>query len=342
VAEVRDAMGRRRLLGTLACMSASGARVAPCLAQALPPYPPLERRVGVAYSLWHQDRNWQAVAPTHHPWGTPELGYYRSDDPQVMVRHMEWLTGAGVDFIILGWSNDLDMDIRRAGGPKSQRFIESTSIALFDTLRRLPSAPRIVLMIGNPGQPDAVVTGKLAAKADEVYDLFMADATHAPLLERYLGKPLLLVYVGTPSPYRNGLPPWRDDRFTVRFMTGFVTEQHNLLGPGGVSKYGYWSWEDRHRPSCSVYGGRPECVTAVAAWRGAGSAGRDAGRTYAEQWQTARAIGPHFVLCGTFNEWWVSEQIDTERSKDIEPSLEHGWRYMDMLRSQVALFKEGR
>jgi hypothetical protein len=306
------------------------------------PCPPRERRVGIGYSLWHQDRNWQGAPPTHRPWGTPELGYYHSDDPQIMARHMEWLTGAGIDFVILGWSNDLNMDVRRAGGPKSQRFIEATSIVLFDTLRRLPRAPRITLMIGNPGEPDAIVTGKLTAKADEVYDLFVADASHAPLLQSYRGKPLLLVYVGTPSPYRDGVPRWRDDRFTVRFVTGYVTEQHKLLGPGGVSKYGYWSWEDRHRPSYAAYGGHPECMTVVAAWRGAGTVGRDAGRTFVEQWQTARAIGPRFVLSGTFNEWWVSEQVDADGSKDIEPSREHGWRYMDILKEQASLFKEGK
>jgi hypothetical protein len=40
----------------------------------------------------------------------------------------------------------------------------------------------------------------------------------------YQGKPFLLDYVGTPSPFPNGLPPWNDDRFNVRHITGFVSE----------------------------------------------------------------------------------------------------------------------
>lgn len=40
----------------------------------------------------------------------------------------------------------------------------------------------------------------------------------------YEGKPFVLDYVGTPSPFQSGSPPWKDDRFTVRHITGFVSE----------------------------------------------------------------------------------------------------------------------
>lgn len=303
--------------------------------------PPLrDRRVGVAYSLWHRDDHWRDGP--NGTWGIPELGFYRSDDTTILSRHAAWLSGAGVDFIIIDWSNDLGMDVRRTGGPGIQRSIESATVAMFDTWTALSASPHAVLMIGNPGDKDAVADGKLSAKADEVHDLFVANLSRARMLKNYLGKPLLLVYVGTPSPWANSLPPWQDDRFTVRFVTGFVTEQRTLIGPGGISRYGYWSWEDRRRPTYSVFDDHPECMTVVAAWRGAGSSGRDGGRTYIRQWEYARKIGPRFVLAGTFNEWWTSEQANAEASKDIEPSREHGWRYMDILKRQAALFKGGK
>ena len=303
------------------------------------PCPVQERRVGIAYALWHENAEWRHGP--HKSWGTPELGFYRSDDPRVLQRHAEWLCNAGVDFAILDWSNDLGMDVRR-DGPATQRFIESATIALFDCWGSLRLAPRVVPMIGNPGAPEAVVDGRLRAKADEVYDLFVAQPSRARLLETYLGKPLLLVYVNTPSPWQHGLPPWNDDRFTVRFVTGFITEQRNLEESGGVSRYGYWSWEDRHRPTYPVFRGHPECMTVVAAWRGEGSPGRNGGRTYVSQWEWARRTGPRFVLAGTFNEWWSSEQPNAEASKDVEPSGEFGWLYMDILRTQARLFKNGR
>jgi hypothetical protein len=188
---------------------------------------------------------------------------------------------------------------------------------------------------------EAATDGRLTAKANEVHDLFVANQSRRGMMQEYLGRPLLLVYVGTPSPSPNGLPPWRDTRFTVRFITGFLTQQKSLLGPGGVSQYGYWSWEDRGRPTYPIFDGHPEAMTVVAAWRGKGSPGRDGGRTYLSQWEYARRIGPRFVLAGTFNEWWKSEQGSPEGSKDIEPSQEFGRQYMDILKSQATLFKTG-
>jgi hypothetical protein len=310
--------------------------------QELTPWPPKERRVGIAYALWHRNDRWQEAPEPCKPWGTPELGFYRSDDPRILSQHADWLSNAGVDFVVLDWSNDLGMDVRRAGGPERQHVIESASLALFDIWTKLPLAPRVSIMIGNPGEPDAIKNGQLRTKADEVHDLFVANPARARLLQNYLGKPLLLVYVNTPSPWADGAPPWRDDRFTTRFVTGFLTEQKSLLGPGGVSRYGYWSWEDRRIPTYSVFDGHPECVTVVAAWRGPGSPGRDGGRTYTRQWEYARKIGSRFVLAGTFNEWWMSEQHNAAASKDIEPSAEFGARYLDILKTQAALFKQGK
>ncbi len=345
---------KRRLLlaagGWLAaCSTLPGHVVAQASPAAAPPGPPLppglspapaaERQVGIAYALWHEDDQWQRDG--HGSWGTPVAGDYRSDDPAVLARHAAQLSGAGVDFIVVDWSNDLGMDVRTPGGPATQRFIEQATVKLFDTWEALPSAPRVVLMIGNPGAPASVHDGKLTAKADEVWSLFVATPARRPRLLAYLGKPLLLVYVNTPTPWGHSLPPWHDDRFTVRFVTGFMTQQPGLIGPPGISRYGYWSWEDRNHPTYSVYGGHPECVTVVASWRGAGNHGRDHGHTYLAQWRDARRIGPRFVLAGTFNEWWVSEQIDALHSKDVEPSRELGSGSIDILRQQAALFKQG-
>ena len=308
-------------------------------AGALAPVPIDRRSVGIAYSLWHQAGLWRGKA--HRPWGTPELGLYSSNDPLVLTRHADWLGSAGVDFVVIDWSNDLGMDVRRSVGPASQRFIEQATLTLFEVWGARPSSPKAVVMIGNPGAQDAVSNGQLRAKADEVHDLFVKDRQRARLLQNYLGKTLLLVYADTPSPWPQGLPPWTDDRFTVRFVTGFLTDQTALLGPDKLSRYGYWSWEDRGEPSYAVFQGHPECMTVVAAWRGPGSPGRNHGQTYVSQWKRARELGPRFVLAGTFNEWWVSEQVSQEGSKDIEPSLELGHRYLDILAEQVSLFKPG-
>ncbi len=305
------------------------------------PTPPALRSVGINYSLWHRSDQWPATGPDAG-WGTPSLGDYASNNPAVLATHAGWLAAAGVDFIVIDWSNDLGMDIRVPGGPVTQRFIEAATLELFQVWRPLTARPQVALMIGCPGDPAAVSNGALTAKANEVHDLFVASPVYGGMLQTYLGKPLLLVYVNTPSPWAQSLPPWSDPRFTVRFVTGFITQQQTLLGAGGLSRFGYWSWEDRVVPTYAASAGYAECMTVVAAWRGAGTPGRANGATYLGQWAHARAIGPRFVIAGTFNEWWISEQIDVQHSKDIEPSRQLGWTYMTILQQQAALFKSGR
>jgi hypothetical protein len=331
---------RRAVIGTAALGLAAPRRAQAAGVADVTPFPPSERQVGIAYALWHQTADWQQGP--HKVWGRPEIGYYRSDDPAVLTRHAEWLVDAGVDFAVLDWSNDIGMDIRRDGGPATQRFIETATVKLFDVWAGLPRSPSIVPMIGCPENAAAFTDGRLSAKADEVHDLIVANQGRYRLLQGYLGKPLLLVYVGTPSPIHDGLPAWLDGRFTIRFVTGFITQQPNLQGPQGISRYGYWSWEDRRVPTYTVFGGHPECMTVEAAWNGVNSPGRANGRTYLDQWRHAREVGPRFVLGGSFNGWWTDEQATPETSKDVEPSKEFGWKYMDIFKEQAALFKGGR
>jgi hypothetical protein len=296
------------------------------------PSVPAERMVGIAYSMWHQNGNWS------NTWGTPLLGHYASDDPAAIEAHARWIAGAGIDFIYFGWSNTLNENA-------SNRFIERSTEILYSLYTNFGVCPRVCIMIGNPGDPNAMIDGRLSAKADQVFSLINSTERHRSLYQHYLGRPLLIVYVGTPAPHQDGLPKWSDPRFTVRFMTGFLTEQPRLLGPGLVSKYGYWSWEDRGAPTYAVHDGVPENMTVVAAWRPSPTIpaqGRNGGKTYVANWERARRVGPRIVLAGTFNEWGHEEQPSADISKDIEPSHEFGFAYLDVVRQQATLFRQGR
>ncbi len=46
-----------------------------------------------------------ATGRTHHFWGEPLLGYYRSTDPWVLRKHVEMLADAGVDVVFMDYSN---------------------------------------------------------------------------------------------------------------------------------------------------------------------------------------------------------------------------------------------
>jgi protein tyrosine phosphatase (PTP) superfamily phosphohydrolase (DUF442 family) len=307
----------------------------------LKPVPPEERLVGMAYTTWHHQIPW------HDVWGEPELGYYRSDDRAVIRQHAEWLADAGVDFIWIDWSNNVNYTPGEGPNPVFD-MIEGSVKVLFEEYAQLAKHPKISIFLGVTGAPEAATDGRLQKKADQVYRDYVSNPVYRPLLQDYLGKPLLVVYVNTPSPWQEGVPKWDDDRFTVRWMTGYVTEQTALRTPSLVSKYGYWSWEDRGPQTYTTHGGHPEAMVVTASWRRQSEPGqpgyipeapRNGGETFRQQWARACEIGPRFAMVVSWNEWVLGEQPSPEVSKDIEPSKTHGHFYLDLLKKEIAHFK---
>lgn len=95
--------------------------------------------------------------------------------------------------------------------------------------------------------------GPLGVKSEEVWRAYAGPSAPGGLNATYFqwnGKPLLVVYMGTPalSKYGTAPPVWTDPRFTVRFMTGWPTEQPSMMSSGGapgvanITKFSYMSW----------------------------------------------------------------------------------------------------
>jgi len=314
-----------------------------------PPVPPAQRLVGIAYTTWHTDPD----SPDR--WGTPLLGGYASDDRRVIRQHAAWLADAGVDFVWVDWSNNIKYTYSPAVKNPTFDMIEGATTAIFGEYARMRAegkkTPAISIFAGVTGSPEAATDGRLQRKADQIYRKYVQNPEFRPLVQTYLGKPLLAVYVNTPSPFQNGVPLWDDARFAVRWMTGYVTEQGALRTDALVSKYGYWSWEDRGPQTYSVHDGRPEAMVVVASWRPQGKPGephfipaapRNHGETFRRQWARADLVGPKFALVASWNEWHRGEQPSAEVSKDIEPSQEFGRFYLDLLKEQIAIFKGKR
>jgi hypothetical protein len=302
---------------------------------------PGTRQVGIAYAAWHDQIPWGKT------WDVPQLGQYLSTDPNIIRQHAAWLSDANVDFIYIDWSNNLNTGIGDNRGQRRQLFIEGATRVIFGEYKKLQRRPQIVIMIGFPGDKAGLTDGRLQRKADQVWNEFAGNTIYQNIYLHYLHHPLLLVYTGTPSPFSKGLPPWGDPRFTVRYMTGFVSQQPSLLAPESVSRYGYWSWEDRGTPTVAAYQGSAEAINVVAAWRGDSAnnipaEGRRDGQTYSDGWARAQKVGPHFALAGSFNEWSnPNEEPSAEISKDIEPSRVFGMQYLDLLKKEATAFKTG-
>jgi len=104
-----------------------------------------QRLVGMAYFTWHFPARWTCS------WGTLMLGKYNSDNRDVMRTHAEWLRDAGVDFIMVDWSNDIDYnDKNGCQGNPSIKDLELNTIALFEEFSKVQGSPKIGIMMGSP------------------------------------------------------------------------------------------------------------------------------------------------------------------------------------------------
>ena len=181
--------------GTLCCADVSGGKDN----RKVTPVPPSEREVGIAYTSWMDNDIWG------NTWGMPALGRYDSRDRRVIRKHAEWLTDAGVDFIWLDWSNNVTYDPDEFWVGGKQDLIEDATAILFDEYYKMGKVgmkhPKISIFIGVTGAPEAADDGRLQKKADQVYDMYANNPKYKDMMQLYLGKPLLVVYVDTPSPW---------------------------------------------------------------------------------------------------------------------------------------------
>ena len=307
-----------------------------------------ERQVGIAYTTWHRaSSTWN----TSSKWDIPLIGGYRSENKEVIYQHGIWLRDAGVDFVFVDWSNDVNYDPATMRSSRDDfRTIEEATEDLFEVWSTIPDAPKICIFNG-PGhvqqKEDTFANGRMKAKCDQIYDTFIANEEFNKMYYYYDGKPLMPCYSATPS-FNSTDDVYTDDRFTIRWVTGYVGQQRSLFDAETLVSRFHWSWEERGAQTFTVFNGQPEAMTVVASWRKQSKEGqpgyiapglRNDGATFRLQWARADLIGVKIVLVVSFNEWSLGEQISLENSKDIEPSQTYGTLYLDIMKEQIKKFK---
>lgn len=335
-------LSKQEIQAAVECCRREGLELDPIGAGRYRRVPPAERLVGIAYTSWHKDKNWQ------NTWDTPLIGTYSSLDREVIRKHAEMLYNAGVDYVWLDWSNNVDFDpATQTGNGSGQDIIEQATAIIFEEYAKLKKRPKISIFAGVTGAPEALYDGRLQKKADQIYTDYVEK--YPDLFVYYKEKPLLVVYTNTPTPWPDKIPEWDDARYTVRYMTGYVSEQTTLRDAERVS-FGYWSWEDRGPQTYTACDGEAEAMVATASWREQKGSpaefggdiparGRREGKTLREAFARARLIGVRFLNVVSFNEWGVGEQPSVEISKDLEPSKVHGTFYLDLLQQEISRFK---
>lgn len=296
--------------------------------------PRSDRYVGMFYFLWLDQHThtgpWDitkireanpenpAWGPLHHfhHWGEPERGYYRSDDPWVMRKHIQELADAGVDVLIFDGTN---------GFPYTDIYN-----LLFDTMADMRAS-------GNVTPQVAFLAN--ASAAQSVYDDLYAPGNHSDLWFRWEGKPLLMVTSGSigdlSATLRNFFTvkkTWGLQRLDENDEWSFLQHYPQDVGHSSAApsenefmsvsiaqQETYMSYPTAH--GRSYHGGAepPEHLR------------DDSGQNFAEQWERALSFDPRFIFVTGWNEW-VAQRFEDDQgnsrfvdayskefSRDIEP-----------------------
>lgn len=361
--------------GSLACVDSLGRVITSSGASS-------KKQVGLFYFLWqgvhgtggpydntkivseHPDailseENWLASGGgglyEHHFWGEPLFGYYASQDTWVMRKHLQMLTDAGVDFIVLDTTNA----VTYAGRVKDLIGI------WYEYLLKGWDVPQIACYTNS-------------ASGETMNKIYAELYNNAELIARY---PRLseLWFKWDDKPMIIGKA---DDTVLREDVKNFFRIKANQWPNKDRNADGFpWMEFDRSLTYEAVYGKglkrelmnvsvaqhSATCRFSATAWYGANDRSRnwhsganDAtpsavlhGYNFAEQWDFAISFDPDVVFVTGFNEWVAQRQpaypgepvvfvdcADMANSRDVEPMNGLlGDNYYMQLVNYIAKFK---
>ena len=267
-----------------------------------------------------------------HYWSKPEQGYYRSTDKAAARNNMTLLGEAGVDFIILDYTNANDGYVSNAEHGEIWAFAPLRTLCEVITEMRAEGkrAPYIVLWCGKSEGP----------LIDAFFERFYTVEEWADCFVYWDGKPFMISAADTelfPCP----------ERFTIRKMWGLTTDDCWKFLSINNRTQGYYV-KDGDYEQMSVAVATQETYMSFPT-----AHGRDGGRFFYKQWKNAFAVHPKVVTVTWWNEWAAQRFIvdgetafvdnyTQEYSRDIEP-MEGGHKdqYYQWLKQYIAAYKSG-
>ncbi|MCY1723488.1 hypothetical protein OU798_24265 [Prolixibacteraceae bacterium Z1-6] len=273
------------------------------------------------------DPQWGPVHDFHY-WAEPALGYYNSDNVNVIRTHLRQLQRAKVDFIILDFTNGL-----------ASMLLEDAEV-LCNTALELrqegEDTPAIVFWCQN-GADDRSSNGL------KIYDLFYKSSKYDELFVYWSGKPFLITTEDPIDANDQSL----SNNFTCRKMWGL----QNTLAPRE------WSFLQDEPQNVSMNENEAEQISVSIAHQETymsyeTATTRRGGKTFQEQWRRAFSVRPKVVTITWWNEWMAQRFVDEngatrfvddysrEASRDIEPMKGgHGDLYYQFMKSYIDAYK---
>jgi len=270
--------------------------------------------------------HWNPYRSHHDSAHEPAAGWYDSNDPETIRRHIREAKAAGIDGFIASWWGPFGFEDRA-----------------FDVLAEVAEEEEFTVTIY---YEDAGTASEIVS--DLAY--FLARHGSSPALLRADGRPVVFFYVRVTQRF----PPsqWESvfgqlanlGREIFAIADGLRSDFLNVFDgihtytPVGqpledvASQYEAASLLARARDrlfAATVIPGYDEAYKNPALTY----LDREDGETYRVYWALARESMPHWILITSFNEW--------HEGTEIEPSVEFGRTYLEITAEQTAAWKGG-
>jgi hypothetical protein len=279
-----------------------------------------EGTVAVWYTCHYQvdTRDWDNVKEFHGPYH-PLLGYYRSDDPAILRKHLHWMRRAGVDAIVY--------DVFSTGQWDLTDIEEDQALPLLlEELRNQEHETRKLKLI-------IWLEKYLANPTLEQYryalDYVREHMASEDFYFSYAGRPLVVTYLNG----RNGAidqVEWENEYFTLRRIRPYYSDVWSyvdhypqrlsrgwMVASPGFDPYlenAYVAKYVREEPDPD-YDRIHEESRHLAA-------DRAGGEYFQKQLLRARYGSPDIIFISGWNDWQYANQI--------EPATEYGFSYVDL------------
>lgn len=274
---------------------------------------------------------------TFHYWAEPDLGYYRSDNKEVIRTHMTQLADIGVDYIIIdntnasrGWTQN--------GGGLWDLYITKPCVAILDTIVEMRSEGKKTPYVVFWSNTDAANAGWDVV--NRTYNQFIKDIDYKDCFVYWDGKPFMLITENISGKPRYDL--------TIRCQWGLNANRDK----------GDWSFLDHiNLPAYDVNNYAEQICVSPAAQRdymsnAATAQGRNHGIFYYTQWTNAFKYRPKTITISWWNEWTAQafyrgqktpsfvDNYNQEYSRDIEP-MKNGHRdlYYQWTKQYIEAYK---
>ena len=270
--------------------------------------------------------------PLHafHYWAKPALGYYRSDDAEVIKKHVKLLNEAKIDFIIIDNTN-----MREKAPDKFKREM------MYEPFKVLLNTLKAIRKTGE-STPNVVIWSPSEVAMD-MYRRFYSNPEYVDLFLYWNdGNGLKPFFLTTDKPGEKV-----KEKFTVRKMWGLQ----------GTLADKEWSYLQIYPQKVGMNKNKIEQISVSPAMQetymtAPTAHGRKGGRTFQKQWQRAFKLRPKIITITWWNEWIAQrfeingktmfvDDYNREFSRDIEPMAGgHGDLYYNFMKRYIKAYKK--